>query len=298
LYLIDLLLLLCTAVVTDSGANIVKAVDIAFGKNLHIPCCAHTLNLVAERSIENVPNLSTIINKVKSIVIWFKQSVVASDELRKQTSTKLIQEVPTRWNSKYYTLERFIKLRAQIKDIVNRHFTAPSMLNALEIQQMEEVVSLLRPLEAATKELCGENYVTASKIIPMTFCLANKIDSTKCHETMAIQLKEVLHAEIKRRFGHIEEVRLMALATLLDPRFKRISFQNALACSKAVTSLRNVFQETTEEKESGSDNEEREMEEDEFMRVIFNYSFSNIFLMFRRGKFQSMESPSPNGRKN
>jgi hypothetical protein len=62
-----------TAVVTDSGANIVKAIDIAFGKHVHISCCAHTLNLVVERSVENVPHLTELINKVKKIVTWFKK---------------------------------------------------------------------------------------------------------------------------------------------------------------------------------------------------------------------------------
>lgn len=242
-----------TAVVTDSGANIVKAVDLSFGKNLHIPCCAHTLNLVAEKSISSVPNLLDIISKVKSIVTWFKQSVVASDELRKQTSKKLIQEVQTRWNSKYYMLERFIELRAEINDIIIRHITAPAMVSALEIQQIEEILKLLRTLEAATKELCGEKYVTASKIIPMIYCLKNKIQTIDCNLEMGFNLKEVLQTELQKRFGHMEEVRLLAIATLLDPRFKRIHFQNPLACSRAVSYLRTMLQEMENEAEAAEE---------------------------------------------
>lgn len=34
------------AVVTDNGANVVKAVHDTFTKNKHVPCFAHTLNLV------------------------------------------------------------------------------------------------------------------------------------------------------------------------------------------------------------------------------------------------------------
>ena len=37
------------AVVTDNGANIVNAVTNAFGKQKHLWCFAHTLNLVAQK---------------------------------------------------------------------------------------------------------------------------------------------------------------------------------------------------------------------------------------------------------
>lgn len=40
------------AVVTDAGANIVKAVEIAFGKKYHIPCFAQMLNSVTQKAIE------------------------------------------------------------------------------------------------------------------------------------------------------------------------------------------------------------------------------------------------------
>lgn len=100
-------------------------------------------------------------------------------------------------------LERFLKLRACINEIVNRHVTAPPMITALEIQQIEEVVELLLPFEAATKELCGDSYVTSSKIIPMMHCLAKKISSSKSQSEIGSKLKDELHSELKLRFGHI-----------------------------------------------------------------------------------------------
>ncbi|CAK1587944.1 unnamed protein product [Parnassius mnemosyne] len=62
----------------------VKAVDIAFGKK-HIPCFAHTLNLVVQNSMQQCTELRNLINKVKDIVTWFKQSNMASNKLRKAT---------------------------------------------------------------------------------------------------------------------------------------------------------------------------------------------------------------------
>ncbi|XP_022904565.2 E3 SUMO-protein ligase ZBED1-like [Onthophagus taurus] len=71
-----------SAVVTDNAANMVKAIDIAFTKRKHIPCFAHTLNLVVQTVLQ-YKDLQEIIMKMKAIVTWFKQSCIASDELRK-----------------------------------------------------------------------------------------------------------------------------------------------------------------------------------------------------------------------
>ncbi|CAG4981292.1 unnamed protein product [Parnassius apollo] len=45
-----------SAVFTDNAANMVKAVDLAFGKK-HIPSYAHILNLVAQNAVQQCTNL-------------------------------------------------------------------------------------------------------------------------------------------------------------------------------------------------------------------------------------------------
>lgn len=138
-----------TAIVTDGAPNIMKAVDLLFENSVdkrHIPCFAHTLNLVAQNSISSVTNIKLLINKVKSIVAWFKHSVIGSDELRKISKSKLIQEVPTRWNSTFYMLERFIELRPFINDIVNRNISASMMVSAKDIEEITEIITVFKPL--------------------------------------------------------------------------------------------------------------------------------------------------------
>nr|CAI5826184.1 unnamed protein product [Callosobruchus analis] len=106
-----------TAVTTDNGKNIVKAVTELYGKNKHAPCFAHTLDLIVTKVVDETSGLSDVVNKVKVIVKFFKQSVVAADNLRKiqklnsEEIFKLIQSVPTRWNSTFYMLQRFLRLR-------------------------------------------------------------------------------------------------------------------------------------------------------------------------------------------
>ena len=93
--------------VSDNAANITKAITNYFGKEKHIPCFAHTLNLVAQNAMDNFHELSFLITKVKEIVKFFKHSVVGADELRKAqgaNAKKLLQSVATRWNSTYYLL--------------------------------------------------------------------------------------------------------------------------------------------------------------------------------------------------
>lgn len=62
-----------TAVVTNNDGNIVKAVYNLFGKNRHLPCFAHTLDLVASK-ITDTEGIKSIISKVRSIVTSFKQT--------------------------------------------------------------------------------------------------------------------------------------------------------------------------------------------------------------------------------
>lgn len=57
------------AVVTDNGANIVKAVVDSFGKGKHVPCFAHTLNLVCENSLDvkETPATNNLIAKCRDM---------------------------------------------------------------------------------------------------------------------------------------------------------------------------------------------------------------------------------------
>lgn len=48
------------AVVIDGGANVVIAIDIAFGKEVHVICFAHLLNLVTRSSIQKINELANL----------------------------------------------------------------------------------------------------------------------------------------------------------------------------------------------------------------------------------------------
>lgn len=122
---------------------------------------------------------------------------------------------------------------------------SPEMLTASELQLANEIVEVLQPLEKLTRELCGERFVTASKVIPLINCLKNK--SEKLHENLKTQtarsLVDRLQNSISMRFGQIESNFIMAVSTILDPRFKKFHFNQPLACSHAISRIAGWMRE-------------------------------------------------------
>ncbi|CAH0721911.1 unnamed protein product, partial [Brenthis ino] len=219
---------------------------------------------------EPIPSTSGSGNK-RSCEPLPKTSCVASDELRKATAAamespagvKLIQSVDTRWNSTYYMLQRFLELRSVINDILFRHPRAPAMLSASDISTVSSVIVVLRPLEAATKEISGDKYCTSSKIIPLVRCMLSKITSAVIEDPVAKEVQKLAINEINKRMGSIEHVSALAIASILDPRFKRIHFNDAIACSNAVSKIKDIMKknlQSNEEPESDSDKSDKNEE--------------------------------------
>ncbi|XP_046405072.1 E3 SUMO-protein ligase ZBED1-like [Ischnura elegans] len=101
-----------SVVVSDNAANIKAAIKKCHWR--HIPCFAHTINLIVKAGVQEISALQI---KVKQIVEFFKRRPDATAKLRalqKQSGVselKLKQEVPTRWNSTYDMFQRMIALR-------------------------------------------------------------------------------------------------------------------------------------------------------------------------------------------
>lgn len=228
-------------ITSDNGANIKKAIIDGFGADKHFPCFAHTLNLVPSRIIEKDEIVSELCKKVQSIVAYLKKSVAAMDQLRIQSDLKLIQSVDTRWNSTYDMLVRFVELSDAISLILLQTPKAPVMLNAIELQIIREFIQVLEPLKGATTMICDENYVTASKIIPLVKMIKSKLQMQVPSTKAGHHIKKNFFEEFAKQFKDIEEVTLAAIATILDPRFKKIHFKNKIACAHAINKISNAL---------------------------------------------------------
>lgn len=171
-----------TAIVSDSAANIKRAVYDSFGRVKHLPCFAHVLSHLVPNVLNSnsMTNVRDTITKVRNIVTLVKRSVVASDELKRlqvrdgkieSTALKFIQDVPTRWNSTLYMLERFLILEEYVYPITLKCRNIPEMLTRDEIELLKNITSLLKPIERVITEISGDSYPTASVIIPIIHCM-------------------------------------------------------------------------------------------------------------------------------
>ncbi len=88
------------AVVTDNAANIVAALRVLGW--MHVPCYAHTLNLIVQSSMDADTVLSTVPKKCSDIVSYFTAAVkLLKDSIIQNClnleNRKLIQDVQTQW---------------------------------------------------------------------------------------------------------------------------------------------------------------------------------------------------------
>lgn len=247
-----------TAVVTDNGANMVAGITKFLNRSKHLPCFAHTINLIAESAM-SVHAFNDLCCKVREIVKFFKTSVIRSDELRKrqnQTPLKLILDVKTRWNSVYYMLERYVTLAPLVHQILMMNTTAPPTPTAIELQEIKTMLTILKPLEHVTKEISGEQYVTISKVIPIVNCLKTQIQNIDVSASpLAKSVQSTLLSKIGTRFGPIEDNYFLAASCLLDPKFKSLHFQDPRACSNAIAHIRRLCTNMQETHSSETDSD-------------------------------------------
>ncbi|XP_036142944.1 zinc finger BED domain-containing protein 4-like [Monomorium pharaonis] len=232
-----------TAIITDSAANIKLAIEKTVGKYKHLACFAHILSHLVPDALTSMSDAQEIIHKVKKIVTTVRKSIVASDELKnlqlrdgktEGTVLRFIRDVPTRWNSTLYMLDRFLELEKYVYPVILKCEKPLDMLRHDEIKTLKEMISIMRPIERAITEISGEAYPTCSIIIPLVRCMNVTIYFNKPDTQIGITFKEKLQSAINNRCKNFENNKIMSIATILDPRFKKLHFEKSLAAATAV----------------------------------------------------------------
>jgi len=272
--------------VSDNAANITSAINL--NKNWrHIPCLAHSINLIAQSGLVNIKNVH---KKVKSIVEFFKRSTKSYIKL-KQTQTqmglpilKLIQDVATRWNSTYDMFQRCIDIKepliSTLAIIGNVGNLSPD-----DFDIMEHYCSIFKPFKEMTVELSSEKGISISKVIILCNVLLSHIKKKKEEANLPSAIYSMLitmENKAEKKFEGIEEEPVLTEATILDPRFKKRGFSKTTsyqrAYQKIIQSISTIIQskknnvsedEVKDIQENTNENEQFDIWKDFDLQVLF-----------------------------
>jgi hypothetical protein len=264
---------------TDGGSN-VKTCAQSFDR--HIACSLHLLQLCVRACFANQELAASLLKQGKVIVNTIKDKKDLSETLTKVQQNliaagtfkpagsrplKLVQHVSTRWDSEFYMLERLLTLRDAISATLTSHSQSDMDFTANQKNLLEHLIPFLRHFEKCTRALSVSKNPTANLVLPEIHqLLIVCTESSSCDYIGAFA--NMMTEELKSRFAHIiTEVSPFLFASLLDPRFKRLTFcdqtmveaahhsilQRLPASTTASTTRRYAFQ--TASGECTADNE-------------------------------------------
>ncbi|KAF7820822.1 zinc finger BED domain-containing protein RICESLEEPER 2-like [Senna tora] len=203
------------------------------GDFFHVRCCAHILNLIVQ---EGLKVTSGALFKIRESIKYVKASegrMINFRECVKQvgnidTKTGLRMDVPTRWNSTFFTLECAIKYRRAFTrlSLFDRHFK--NCPTNEDWERGELMCEFLRPFYVITNLFSGKSYPTSNAYFLEIWrieCLLkqNLENSDSLIKEMATRMKSKFDKYWK------DYSVILAIAAVLDPQMKlevlRFSFK-------------------------------------------------------------------------
>ncbi|XP_040192700.1 E3 SUMO-protein ligase ZBED1-like [Rana temporaria] len=142
---------------------------------------------------------------------------------------KLINDVPTRWNSTYDMLERYLEQQAAIysaltdktlKKIVKDIIT----LSDDDVRVAEEVLQVLQPLKMVTSLLSTESSPSVSMIMPLKTRILQSMAPGVEDSTITQDVKTAIREDLQPRYTSPPTLQdYLHRSTALDPRLKSLS---------------------------------------------------------------------------
>ncbi|CAF1106996.1 unnamed protein product [Brachionus calyciflorus] len=143
--------------------------------------------------------------------------------------TKLVQDVPTRWNSTYDMLESILANKYVLTSLSCENSSIKNeMLSEFEFKQVDELCKILEPLKDLTEFLSGSKYVTCSILHPAIYTLINfELPNKIINDKYLIILKDELKTILKKRYSYIlenDKNDFFIAATYLDFNYKKFTY--------------------------------------------------------------------------
>ncbi|CAJ0918552.1 unnamed protein product [Ranitomeya imitator] len=175
-------------VVSDNGRNFMAA--IALSQLKHIPCLAHTLNLVVQCFLKSYPGLPDLLLKVRRLCSHIRRSPVHSSRMQNHQRSlnlpqhRLIIDVATRWDSSLHMLQRLCKQRRSVMYLWENTHTWPGSwmadmeLSGVQWSKVQDLCQVLQCFEECTRLVNADNAII-SMSIPLMHLLMQRLTHIK-----------------------------------------------------------------------------------------------------------------------
>ncbi|XP_036417200.1 zinc finger BED domain-containing protein 4-like isoform X1 [Colossoma macropomum] len=212
----------------------------------------HTLQLAVNEGLLAQRSVADAVAVGRKVVGHFKHSTLSYSRLEdiqlqlNQPIKRLQQDVKTRWNSTFCTLQSLTEQKRALGIFGSEH-ELPDSLGLNQWNLLEKPVTILTPFEELTRQVSSSD-ASASDVIPAITVLQRLLSKEADEEPGINTMKRTLLTAVQKRFADVEQIQLFSTATLLDPRYKDRFFSSS---STAENAKEKVMQEL--QKISGRD---------------------------------------------
>ena len=232
-------------VTTDNAKNQINAVNMA-GLGPQIGCFAHVVNLASQKGI-SVNKMDRLLGRIRKVVSYLHRSTTAAHVLKTKQDMlqlpnhKLIHDVPTRWNSTYDMVERYLEQQAAIYSALTEKTLRKENIITLsddDVRVAEEVLQVLKPLKTVTSLLSTETSPSVSMILPLKTRILQSMAPSVEDSTITQDVKAAIREDLKPRYTSPPTLQdYLHRATALDPRFKSLSHMDPALRQKTYNDL-------------------------------------------------------------
>ena len=156
------------ALTTDSGSNIKLACQLAHW--VRVSCFGHNLDLAVKKGLED-RRVDRVVAVCRKIVTAFNQSwkrqrdMATIQEEKNLPLHKLKGDCATRWGSTSSMMERIYEQQEAVRIVLaGDRKVSHLILTWQDVDVIDSVLAVLRPLQQLTDLLSGEKYVTVSVV--------------------------------------------------------------------------------------------------------------------------------------
>jgi len=192
------------------------------GRLFHVRCCAHIINLLVQVGLAEIGDIVDLVREGIKYIMASEGRLRKFSDIAKRLQLlgkKLILDVPTRWNSTYMMLATAV----QFKEVFPRYHQSDQafqwLISPNEWEKVENLNQILSIFNDVTNIVSGSEYPTSNLFLPEVWRI-KEVLLLKCRDN-----NEYIRAMVSKMSNKFEKYwgncnLLMALATVLDPRYK------------------------------------------------------------------------------